>query len=78
MNTKSLDDFNLMTVIGKGTYAKVVLVRYKQDNKIYAMKMLKKKYIIEKDQVEHIMTEKEILSKIHHPFLVELKASFQD
>ena len=40
--------------------------------------MLKKKYIIEKDQVQHIMTEKEILAKIQHPFLVQMKASFQD
>lgn len=58
MNSKSVKDFHLITVVGKGTYAKVCLARYKEDNKVYAIKILKKKYIIEKDQVEHIMTEK--------------------
>lgn len=58
MNSKSIKDFQLLTVVGKGTYAKVCLARYNEDSKVYAIKILKKKYIIEKDQVEHIMTEK--------------------
>jgi serine/threonine protein kinase len=37
----------LLSVIGKGSYAKVLLVRYKKDDQIYAMKVLKKKYIAE-------------------------------
>lgn len=43
----SLDKFNMMSVIGKGSYAKVVLVKRKGDegDKVYAMKILKKKYI---------------------------------
>ena len=43
----SLDKFNMMSVIGKGSYAKVVLVKKKgeEDDKVYAMKILKKKYI---------------------------------
>lgn len=78
MSHTTVEDYHQLTVIGKGTYAKVVLVRCKLDNKVYAMKILKKKYIIEKDQVQHIMTEKQILAGINHPFLVQLKASFQD
>ena len=74
----NIDDFVMLTQIGKGTYAKVILVRHKTDNKLYAMKMLKKRYIIEKNQEEHIMTEKQILSKIDHPFLIKLTKSFQD
>lgn len=42
----SVKDFTLLSVIGKGTYAKVLLVRSKKDNQVYAMKSLKKKYII--------------------------------
>lgn len=43
----SLDKFNMLSVIGKGSYAKVVLVKKKGDesDKVYAMKILKKKYI---------------------------------
>lgn len=42
----SVDDYSLLSVIGRGTYAKVLLVRAKQDKQVYAMKVLKKKYII--------------------------------
>lgn len=39
----SVKDFTMISVIGKGTYAKVLLVRSKKDNQVYAMKALKKK-----------------------------------
>ena len=78
MNNISVDDFHFLSVIGKGTYAKVCLVRRKKDHKLFAMKILKKKYIIKKHQEEHIMTEKQILAGIEHPFLVKLYSAFQD
>lgn len=62
MSNCTVDDFHFISVIGKGTYAKVCLVSRKKDNKIFALKMLKKKYIIQKHQEQHIMTEKQILS----------------
>lgn len=42
------------------------------------MKVLKKKYIIEKNQENHIMTEKQILAQFSHPFLVKMVSCFQD
>lgn len=45
-----IDKFSLLTVIGKGSYAKVLLVRKKDNDKLYAMKALKKKYIEQKRQ----------------------------
>ncbi len=53
---QGIDDFTFNTVIGKGTYAKVCLVTRKTDGEVFALKVLKKKYIVEKNQVEHIMT----------------------
>jgi serine/threonine protein kinase len=41
----SLEDFLLLTVIGKGAYAKVVLVRRIRDEKVLALKIIKKKGI---------------------------------
>ena len=41
----SINNFSLLSVIGKGSYAKVLLVRKKDNDKLYAMKALKKKYI---------------------------------
>ena len=45
-----LKDFSILSVIGKGTYAKVLLVRQLKDNQLYALKVLKKKYILEQNQ----------------------------
>lgn len=74
----TIDDFSLLSVIGKGTYAKVLLVRYVKNDQVYAMKVLKKKYIAEKKQEFHIQTEREILANVDHPFLMKLHYSFQD
>ena len=73
-----MKSFNIIAVIGRGAYAKVVLARHLGDNALYAVKMLKKIYIMEKNQERQIMMEKQILAKIDHPFLVKLKMSFQD
>ncbi len=43
---KTIDDFVTKTVLGKGTYAKVVLVKKKDNNKYYAMKMIKKEKLL--------------------------------
>jgi len=75
--TVSADDFELMNVIGKGSFGKVMQVRMKKTGKIYAMKMLSKQHIVENNEIEHTMSERTILEKIHHPFLVNLNYSFQ-
>lgn len=46
----NIDDFNYISLIGKGTYAKVFLVSRKVDNEVFALKVLKKRYILEKNQ----------------------------
>jgi len=53
-----LDDYATLSVIGKGSYAKVVLVRKKANSKLYALKSMKKKYIEKKNQVKRIMMER--------------------
>lgn len=48
--TLQLTDFNMLSLIGIGNYAKVVLVRKKSSGKLYAMKIMKKKKVgIDKD-----------------------------
>ena len=57
-NNLTLDNFNMLSVIGKGSYAKVVLVKKKGENNdtVYAMKILKKKYIEKRKQETHVIT----------------------
>ena len=64
-------------VVGKGSYGKVLLVRKNDDKKVYAMKILKKKHMIKKNQVEHIKTERRILEVVDHQFIIKLKYAFQ-
>lgn len=73
----SIDDFELLKVIGKGSFGKVMQVKKRDSNRIYAMKILKKAHIVERDEVAHTLAEKKVLSKINNPFIVNLKYAFQ-
>ena len=74
----TVNDFTTLKVIGKGSYGKVLLVEKKDDKKIYAMKILKKKAMIKRNQVNHIKAERKIMELIDHPFIVKLKYAFQN
>eukprot|EP01041_Mallomonas_annulata_P011895 gene11895-24922_t len=73
----SLDSFEIIKVIGKGSFGKVFLVRDKAKKSIHAMKVLKKDYIIKKNQVEHTKTERSVLGYVKHPYIVGLTMAFQ-
>ena len=72
-----LDDFEVMKVVGKGAFGKVYQVRMKETSEIYAMKVMRKDKIMEKNHAEYMKAERDILTKIDHPFIVQLKYSFQ-
>ena len=65
----SIEDFNLLKVLGVGAFGKVFLVEKKtkqpgQKNKLYAMKVLRKEFIMQKQQYEHTMTERRVLEEL--------------
>lgn len=74
------DDFQILRLIGKGTFGQVYQVRKKDSNRIYAMKVLSKKVIVQKKEVAHTVGERNILVRTatsESPFIVGLKFSFQ-
>eukprot|EP01135_Chromosphaera_perkinsii_P002157 Nk52_evm91s217 gene=Nk52_evmTU91s217 len=74
----SMKDFEMMKVIGKGSFGKVLMARHKETDKICAIKVLTKKSIKARNEVKHIMNERNVLLKnLQHPFLVGLHYSFQ-
>lgn len=75
-----LDHFNFLAVLGKGNFGKVMLAETKSSRKLYAIKVLKKEFIIENDEVESTKSEKRVFliaNKERHPFLLNLHACFQ-
>ena len=73
-----LEDFKMLKLLGRGGFGKVVLVENMKDKKFYAMKILRKKDILESEQVEHTKAEKAILQHVNHPFLVSLHSAFSN
>lgn len=75
-----LDHFNFLAVLGKGNFGKVMLAETKASKQLYAIKVLKKEFIIENDEVESTRSEKRVFliaNKERHPFLLNLHACFQ-
>ena len=77
IKTVELDDFQIMKVLGRGSFGKVCLVQYKPTKEFYAMKSLKKDVLLDQDQVESTILEKKILQSLDHPFLVGMVFCFQ-
>ncbi|KAF0715218.1 hypothetical protein AaE_011376, partial [Aphanomyces astaci] len=75
----SVDDFEVLKVLGKGSFGKVYLVRRAKSPTVamYAMKVLKKRELIQRHQVDHTMTERHVMSVLDHPFIVTLRVAFQ-
>ena len=74
----TLEDFKHLKVLGQGSFGKVILVKNENNNRLYAMKILDKKNIVQKKQVNHTQTERVLLEKLKHPFIVRLNYAFQD
>uniref|UniRef100_A0A8I5YBI2 non-specific serine/threonine protein kinase n=1 Tax=Rattus norvegicus TaxID=10116 RepID=A0A8I5YBI2_RAT len=73
----TMNEFEYLKLLGKGTFGKVILVKEKATGRYYAMKILKKEVIVAKDEVAHTLTENRVLQNSRHPFLTALKYSFQ-
>ena len=74
----SYSDFEILKLLGRGSFGKVLLVKRKTNNNLYAMKVLKKDIIKLKNQEDHTKTERMLLANIKSPFIINLYYAFQD
>ena len=72
-----LSSFKKRSLLGKGAFGEVYLVKNEQDGEKYAMKVLDKGMIMRQNILRYCMTERKILSTINHPFVVRLHYAFQ-
>lgn len=72
-----VEDFHIIRRVGRGDVGNVHLVRLKGTNVLYAMKVLEKQEMVERNKLHRVRTEDEILSAVDHPFVATLFTSFQ-
>jgi atypical protein kinase C iota type len=73
-----LKDFELIRVIGRGSYAKVLMVELRKTKRVYAMKVIKKALVTDDEDIDWVQTEKHVFETAsNHPFLVGLHSCFQ-
>ena len=72
------NNFKFISIIGQGGFGKVWKVELKKTNQEYAMKEISKLKIIDKNSEKNIKSERNLLSKMCHPFIITMHYSFQD
>ena len=75
---QSIRDYESLAIIGRGAFGEVHVCREKKTGKIYAIKKIKKYILVIKNQIRHVLNEQIIMSKASSPWIVDLKASFQE
>ena len=70
--------FEFLYIIGRGGFGKVWKVQLKKTKETYALKEMSKVKIIDRRSEESIISERELLSKLNHPFIVNMYFAFQD
>ncbi|KAH8322847.1 hypothetical protein KR059_008965 [Drosophila kikkawai] len=73
-----VEDFEALKVIGRGAFGEVRLVQKKDTGHVYAMKVLRKADMLEKEQVAHVRAERDVLVEADHQWVVKMYYSFQD
>ena len=74
-------DFDLLRVVGKGAFGKVMLVRKRKGlhaGEIFALKVMQKSVVVAHGQQRHALAERTILERVSHPFIVQLRFAFQN
>ena len=73
----TMDSFDILSTLGRGSYGKVMLVQKKSDQKLFAIKSIRKSILVQSHKVHTVFNERNILVKAKHPFIVELLSAFQ-
>lgn len=70
-------DFEVLQMIGEGSFGRVFKVRHKESGVEMAMKAMKKQFLIQNQQIKYAVSESKIMQTLDHPFLLRLNYAFQ-
>ena len=76
ISATTTNNFHLVGTIDKGSFGKVVLGR--SDNEVSAMKVLRTENVMNRNQVEHSDSERNVLEVVSHPFIVQSHDALQN
>ncbi|KAI5464633.1 kinase-like domain-containing protein [Mariannaea sp. PMI_226] len=74
----NLNHFRLLRVVGRGAFGKVRIVERKDTNLAFALKYIRKDEVVRSESVRNIIRERRMLEYVNHPFICNLRYSFQD
>ncbi|OHS94999.1 RAC family serine/threonine-protein kinase like protein [Tritrichomonas foetus] len=74
----SMQDFNIISVIGRGFYGKVMLCENKTNGEMLAIKSVQKWKLVQSKKVQNVLLERSILEICDFPFIVKMKFAFQN
>nr|XP_032645349.1 3-phosphoinositide-dependent protein kinase 1 isoform X1 [Chelonoidis abingdonii] len=75
---KRRENFKFGKILGEGSFSTVVLARELATSREYAIKILEKRHIIKENKVPYVTRERDVMSRLDHPFFVKLYFTFQD
>lgn len=75
---QTVREYEPVKIIGRGAFGEVRLCRYIKTGELVAVKKMKKKEMVHKNQVQHVKAERDVLAKAKNPCIVNLRSSFQD
>ncbi len=67
-----IDQLDLLTTVGTGTFGRVIVVKHKTSHEYYALKIMSIIEVLRLKQTEHVKNEKDILQQVKHPFIINL------
>ncbi|XP_013875128.1 cGMP-dependent protein kinase 2 isoform X1 [Austrofundulus limnaeus] len=76
--SRPFDHLDVVATLGVGGFGRVELVKVKGEDVTFALKIIKKKHVVENRQEEHIHSERRILAEARSPFIVKLYRTFKD
>ncbi len=72
-----VEAYNIIRMLGKGSFGEVFLVEEKTTRRLFAMKVIQKAKIMSQNLVKYVLAERRVMAKTHHTFIVKLHAAFQ-